>query len=468
MIKNGACNLCSINLSEYVINPFTKEAFIDFPELAMDIMHIVEAMDSIIDENANNHALKKQKEMALKYRNIGIGIMGLADMFVKLGITYGDKDSIELTEQISKFIFRKAVEASAYLGILRGNFPEYDNKVWESSIMKNAFTEEELKALKENDSLRNCSLISVAPTGSIGTMLNISTGVEPFFMLQYQRNTKSLNNEEKSYTVNIKALDEYFKYTNTTEIPEYFISSNNINWKDRIGIQSALQKYTDTAISSTINLPKTTTPEEVEQIYLEAWKQGLKGITIYVDGSRDPILSKVGEKPKEVPNTRAPKRPKDLIADCYTIKSRGEQFIVMVGLLDNKPYEVFAYKVRSNVNIPNHQGTIIKIKKGHYTFKSNILNIDNIQLEMSNIEEKATTLYTSMLLRHGVSIEWIIKTIKKVNENIISFSSAICRVLAKYLDSKEILQEKCPECDNNLIREGGCISCPSCGYSKCG
>lgn len=460
--KHGACNLCSINLSEYVLDPYTSSAKIDYESLWKDIPHIVRAMDDVLEENLSRHALPEQRQMAETYRNIGIGIMGLADVFVKMGYKYGDANSIGLTNNLIKNIFRRAVLSSVALAEERGNFPGYSEVVWDSDIMKNSFNETELEELKHNNKLRNCSLLSIAPTGSIGTMLDVSTGVEPFFMLSYTRKTESLNKEgDTYYSVDVKAVDDYKKITGNTELPDYFISSADINWKNRIAIQSVLQDYVDTAISSTINLPKTTTPEDVEKIYIEAWKEGLKGVTIYVEGTRMPILSK--DAPIKT-NGSVLKRPKELEADFYQIKVKGEPFVVVVGLLNDKPYEIFAFRPNMVLNLPQHKGKIVKVKKMHYSFVSDLITIQN--LVVSNVEERAATLYSSMLLRHGVDIEYIIKTAKKVNDNISSFSSAICRILAKYIKSSET-GEKCPECGAETVKTGGCTSCPNCGWSKC-
>lgn len=460
--KHGACNLCSINLSEYVLDPYTSSAKIDYEGLWKDIPRIVRAMDDVLEENLSRHALPEQRQMAETYRNIGIGIMGLADVFVKMGYKYGDANSIGLTSNLIKNIFRRAVFSSVALAEERGNFPGYSEVVWDSDIMKNSFSEIELDELKHNNKLRNCSLLSIAPTGSIGTMFDVSTGVEPFFMLSYTRKTESLNKEgDTYYSVDVKAVDDYKKITGNTELPDYFISSADINWKNRIAIQSVLQDYVDTAISSTINLPKTTTPEDVEKIYIEAWKEGLKGVTIYVEGTRMPILSK--DAPIKT-NGNVLKRPKELEADFYQIKVKGEQFVVVVGLLNDKPYEIFAFRPNMVLNLPQHKGKIVKVKKMHYSFISDLITIQN--LVVSNVEERAATLYSSMLLRHGVDIEYIIKTAKKVNDNISSFSSAICRILAKYIKSSET-GEKCPECGAETVKTGGCTSCPNCGWSKC-
>lgn len=463
--KHGACNLSSINISEYILNPYTKDAKLDYESLITDVEYIVRAMDDVLTENLDRHALIEQREMAENYRNIGIGIMGLADAFVKLGYTYGDSDSVGFSYNLAKTIFRGAVYASVGLAQSRGSFPKYSPIVWESDIMKKAFSKEELDNLKETNMIRNCSLLSIAPTGSIGTMFNVSTGVEPFFQLSYIRKTETLNNKDAYYTVDVKAVSEYKEVTGNNNLPNYFVSSSDINWKDRIAIQAALQHFIDTAISSTINLPKETTQEDIEQIYLEGWKKGLKGLTVYVEGSREPILS--DRLPKTIEGRQAPKRPKVLEADYYQVKVKKEQFIALVGLLEGKPYEVFAFRPLNPVNIPAHKGTITKVSKMHYSFDSEYINISNLELANTNIEENAATLYSSMLLRHGVDINYIIKTARKVNDNISSFSSAMCRILAKYIPNSEIKGEVCPDCGSVLIRENGCVHCSSCGWSRC-
>ena len=200
---------------------------------------------------------------------------------------------------------------------------------------------------------------------------------------------------------------------------------------------------------------------------MNAWKNGLKGITVYRSGCKREGILVTEMKPVEIPTTKAPKRPKDLPADFYTIMSKGKQYIVLVGLFNDKPYEVFAYESNVKMNIPSHRGVITKKSKMNYTFISEHIQIEKLQLATENVEERATTLYASMLLRHGVEIKYIVKTAKKVNDNITSFSSALCRVLSKYIPS-ESTGEKCPECGGNMIQESGCSHCESCGYSRCG
>ena len=278
-------------------------------------------------------------------------------------------------------------------------------------------------------------------------MFGCSTGVEPQFALKYTRKTQSLEGKDTYFEVNAQIVSDYIKATGNNTLPDYFVSSADINPTDRISVQSVLQKYIDASISSTINLPKETTVDQVADIYMEAWKQELKGVTVYRSGGkRDAVLSTTPMKLVEIPATKAPKRPKDLPADFYTVISKGKQYIVLVGLFNDKPYEIFAYESNVKLNIPYHRGVITKKSKMNYTFISEHIQIERLQLANENVEEKAATLYSSMLLRHGVDIKYIIKTAKKVNDNITSFSSALCRVLSKYI-TNETLTEKCPECD---------------------
>lgn len=457
--KHGACNLGSINLSAYVTDPYTKYSKFNYDEFFKDIPLIVRAMDDVLEENISRHPLKEQQEMARKYRNIGIGIMGIADMFVMLGLKYGSRDSILLIDKIAHFLLRKSIIASARLANERGNFPGYDPLVWSSDIMKQAFDKTELEMLMSTNKLRNCSLLSVAPTGSIGTMLGVSTGVEPFFQISYTRKTESIQGKDMYHEVHINALRDYQKINNTTDIPDYFICSSDINWKDRIKMQSTIQNYVDTAISSTINLPSTTTYEEIEELYLNAWESGLKGVTIYVEGTRDPILSKHTPDPIKLNYV---KRPKSLDADIYSLRNKGEGWIIVIGKYEGHPYEVFAFK--SDEKLKDSNGVIIKEGKMKYRFKS--VNHDFNFKELMTYEEKSATLYISMLLRHGAEIKYIIKTAKEANDNVASFTGAICRILSKY--DEITTSEKCPKCGGKLKMEGGCTECMECGWSKCG
>ncbi len=463
----GSCLLGSINLSEFVLNPFTNEATIDYSSLVDAVKKAVRALNDVLDEGAALHPLEEQRNSVRNWRQIGLGTMGLADMLIKLGLTYGSVSALGMTQEVYKTIAQAAVGESLSLAIDRGMYPECNPKLLaESSFINSIGLPQSVIEDISKYGLHNSQLLTCAPTGSIATMLQVSTGVEPNFALHYTRRTQSLNGEDTYYEVDAKIVEDFFATPSKglATLPSYFVESKDIAPIDRIKMQGALQKYTDASISSTINLPKEATVDDVYNIYIEGWKNGLKGVTVYRSGCyREGILTT--EKPIDIPNTLAPKRPKDLECDCYTVKSQGENFVVCVGLLDNQPYEVFVFRLINWLKLPQHKGTITKVEKGKYSLNSDFLHIDNLLDTDINVEEKAATLYSSMLLRHGISIKYIIKTAKKVNQNITSFSSAMCRVLSKYLLVE--VEGKCPECGSDLVHEGGCTHCSQCSYSKC-
>ena len=402
-----------------------------------------------------------------------VGTMGLADMLIKLGVTYGSTVAINITESVYETIARMAVIASLELAKVNGCYPMCKNeKLVNSSFIQALNLPENVLKDIETYGLHNSQLLTCAPTGSIATMLQVSTGVEPNFALKYTRRTQSLNGKDTYYDVNAKIVedfyDSHFMCTegrhNELPLPDYFVESKDIAPIDRIKMQAMLQKYTDASISSTINLPNEATVDDVYNIYVEAWKHGLKGVTIYRAGcNREGILTV--KKPEKMMSTAAPKRPETLPCDIHKVKIKGESFIVCVGLHDEKPYEVFVFRLKHNVPLSDNNGTITKKSKGVYSLDSSELKIANLLNTDISVEEKAATLYSSMLLRHGINIKYIIKTAKKVNDNITSFSSAMCRVLAKYVPVTT--EGKCPECGADLVHEGGCIHCSQCSYSKC-
>lgn len=284
----------SINLSEFVKNPFTPTAYFDFADFKKVTGEMIRYLDAVIDKNLENHALPEQKETVYNYRNVGLGVTGLHDALIKMRLKYGANNSLKLVNSIMSIMFRTAFTASVQLAKEKGSFPKYSSNLLKSSIVKNHFTENDpIISEARKYGVRNCSLLSIAPTGSIGSMLNVSTGCEPIFAISYMRKTESLNNDTDTYyKVYTGVAREYIEKFATEELPEYFIESKDIFWKDRIKMQEVLQNHVDTAISSTINFPHDTTLEEIEQVYLYAWEKGLKGVTIYRDGcKRAGILS---------------------------------------------------------------------------------------------------------------------------------------------------------------------------------
>ena len=291
---NGACLLGSLNLSEFVVNgEFDYGSFCVATRIAID------ALNDVLDEGVDKHPLPEQIEVAKKWRDIGLGVMGYADALIKLGITYGSEECIEFTSSLSRIMFNEALKASSAIHPDESIFNRIQlQKIIDSEIVQmNCDTV--LKSWIIDHGLRNCALLSIAPTGSISTMLGISGGIEPHYALSYTRRTESLHGEEKSYEVEIDILKEYKELHVGSDdvIPKYFVTAKDIHWKERLRVQEAWQNSVDASISSTINLPEDTTEATIKRIYIEAWQRGLKGITVYRDNcSRQGVLSETKEE----------------------------------------------------------------------------------------------------------------------------------------------------------------------------
>ena len=485
--KNFSCNLGSLNLSEFVVYPYTKNAYFDWDDFIEAVYIAVEALDDIIDENIERHALKEQAENSRNYRNIGLGVMGYANMLFKLRLTYGSEEAIEFTDALFSRMLNAALYESALLAKKKGAFPKCKKeKILQSQIIVNHGSKS-VKELIEKYGLRNCSLISIAPTGSIATMLGVSGGCEPEFALSYTRKTENLN---ESYEVFCKSVEEYWKLTDETidkgnikSLPKYFVTSKDINWKDRIDTQSVMQNYVDTAISSTVNLSKDTPIEEIEQIYLYAWKKGLKGITIYRSGCmREGILT-----------TEESKQGKEEV--IYNKPERGE----VIPVNDN---DAIGFKRKLMTGCGSlHCTAFFDVNTGElvetYLSKGSTGGCNNFMVGLSRM--------ISMASRAGVSIQDIVDQLMSTG-SCPSYASrsatkhdtskgSCCPMAVGYalkemweefqgkemkpkikLNEKEgkkilntirTLRSFCPECGEPLIFEGGCNICKSCGYTKC-
>lgn len=292
----GSCLLGSINLSAFVKNPFTENATVDYHELKKTVKQAVAFLNEILDEGLPLHPLAKQRETVRDWRQIGLGIMGLADMLIKLGMTYGHPTTISFCENLADFIAEYAIIASTELAKEYGAYPKFDERVMETEFFKansEHMSTETLQHIMEYG-LRNSQLLTIAPTGTLSTMLGISGGIEPIFSNSYTRKTESLHGEDVLYKVYTPIVEQYMKanhITDEADLPEYFVTSADIKPDHRIGMQAAFQRHIDASISSTINLPNSATVEDVENIYKSAWTMGLKGVTIYRAGcAREGIL----------------------------------------------------------------------------------------------------------------------------------------------------------------------------------
>ena len=532
-----SCRLIHVNFAGFVVNPFTKDAYFDYDKfydvvyktmkLGDNLVSLeIEAIDRIIEhiessKEVNTEELElwqKIKYTALRGRRAGVGFTGLADAFAMLGITYASEQSLEVFDFMMKVKFQAELNSSIDMAIMRGTFEGHDfdkefiyeqrqegdgyfgaNDFYE--FIRTTYPKEFARMFAFGR--RNISWSTVAPTGTVSILAQVSSGIEPIFLPYYERMKKCMSdsdrvdftdatgekftkfyvlhpmfkewilsqweNEALVYNIlNKEDLDRAYKNS-----PWYGADSASINWEQRIELQAIAQKYTTHSISSTINLPKETTEEVVSNIYMEAWHRGLKGVTVYRDGSRDGILNSVDKSEESdvaIIEHSAPKRPKVLDADLHIVTHNKSKYAVIVGLLSNKPFEVFAFEINPLfLNASKlYKGKVIKLSKGSYKFESEDVTLQNLQARNENsLEERACTLYTSMLLRHGVSIPFVIKTTRKVNGIVNSFSASLSRVLNKYTEKEVVSGEKCPECGGEIIREAGCTKCTNCGHSHC-
>ena len=297
----GSCNLASINLGEFVKNPFTKYARFEFEKFAEMVHNGVIYLNEVLDENMLLHPLPQQREMSRDLRQIGLGIMGLADMLIKLGIRYGSNESISLIHQVGRTMVNEALRQSSLLAKEHGTFPKYNAEAVLKSPFLNANADNDVLELIRENGLRNSQILTIPPTGSISTLIGCSNGVEPIFQVAYTRKSESLHHEDTYYKVFTSIVKEYMDENNINreeDLPDFFVTTTNLNYKDRIEVQAAWQQYIDASISSTVNVPNEFTVEQVEGLYMYAWEKGLKGITIYRDGcARSGIL--ITNKPKD-------------------------------------------------------------------------------------------------------------------------------------------------------------------------
>ena len=285
----GSCLLGSVNLAEFVQNPFTDEAFFDFEGLKECVQASVRALNEVLEEGLPLHPLKEQRDSVEQWRQIGLGIMGLADALLKLGLTYGEEDAVEMCDKIGFAMADTAIAASAKLAKEKGAFPKCNVEEIMSTPFFQANTTEKTRELVNKYGLRNSQLLTIAPTGTLSTMLGISGGIEPVYANYYVRKTESLHGTDVYYKVYTKIVEDYMKQHDLKEdkeLPDYFVTAMTLDYRQRIDMQSVWQKHIDASISSTVNVPNSFTVEETESLYIYAYEQGLKGITIFRDGCK--------------------------------------------------------------------------------------------------------------------------------------------------------------------------------------
>jgi len=503
-----SCRLISINLKSFVKSPFTKKAQFDFKEfskvakkamrLSDDLVELeIEKLEKIVEkcDTQDEEILWEKLLTACRNgRRTGLGTHGLADALACLRISYDSAEALQVIDSIYETLKISAYTESVSLAKERGAFPVFN---W-ALEQGNSYISDLPKILQDKISRfgrRNISILTNAPTGSVSIMSQTSSGLEPVFRNWYTRRRKLSHNEQgcKSdfvdelgdrwveYKVFHHNVKEYLSMKNTEEVPDFFTTSNEIDWQKRIDAQAAIQRHIDHSISSTINLPAETDPAVVKDLYFQGWKKGLKGVTVYVDGSRSGVL--ITDVPKnEFPVNNAPKRPEFLECDIHHTTISGEKWVILVGLLDGRPYEVMGGK-SDLVEIPKRYKKGTLRKKSRKTMASiydlttgaddDKLVVKDIVKVFDNANNSAFTRVISLTLRHGAKINFVVEQLQKDKDSdMFSFSRCIARMLKNYIQdgTKVSGAGECPDCGSvtGLIYVEGCQSCQNCGFAKCG
>ena len=449
----GSCLLGSINLSEFVSN----ERHFQFVDFQQTVKTAVLALNDVLEEGLPLHPLEEQHQSVTDWRQIGLGIMGLADMLIKCGITYGSIESIKLCQKIAKTMIEVAIDTSAALAKEKGAYKECHPEEIVNTPFFQQLKNDTLTSKVLTYGLRNSQLLTIAPTGTLSTMLGISGGIEPIFANYYTRKTESLHDEDryyKIYTPIVKAFMEEHHLTSDTELPEYFVTAATISYQNRITMQSTWQSFIDASISSTINVPESFTVEQVEQLYQYAYQKGLKGVTIFRDNcKRIGVLTTSKKTERLVPNSR--KVLGTLEGKTYCKKCAcGTLYITINHDPDGNPIECF-----------------INTSKGG----------------ICQANTSAVARMISLNMRAGIAIPEIVKQLQGITcsacvkvaskgEEIsgISCPDIIGKAISDFSNLTTAKPEvkknsilKCPDCGQELEFSGGCVVCTNCGWSKC-
>ena len=485
----GSCLLGSMNLSAFVKNPFTDEAYFDFDEFKQCVQASVKALNEVLEEGLPLHPLPEQRESVEQWRQIGLGIMGLADALLKLGLTYGEEDAVQMCDKIGFAMADTAIAASAKLAKQLGAFPKCNTEEIMSTPYFLANTTEMTRELVRKYGLRNSQLLTIAPTGTLSTMLGISGGIEPVYANYYERKTESLHGTDVYYKVYTKIVEDYmkqFSLTSDKDLPDYFVTAMTLDYRQRIDMQAIWQNHIDASISSTVNVPNSFTVEETESLYTYAFEQGLKGITIFRDGCK-----RVG-----ILNT---KETKTVTAGDGL--GRGDILLVTDDVIGKKRKLMTGCgSLHCIALFDPHTGALLET----YLSKGSTGGCNNFMVGLSRM--------ISMSARGGISIETIVDqlnssgscpsyTARKVTRKDTS-KGACCpmavgnALMDMYKEMQEELSQKhqkeevvnvkkapkpkavpakegsenktyCPECGEPLNFEEGCNICKNCGWSKC-
>ncbi len=513
----GSCLLGAINLAAFVIN-----GRFDFDDFADTVSRAVKALNEVLDEGLELHPLEEQRESVADWRQIGLGIFGLADMLIKLGIEYGSADSIVLCDRIGFIMADVAIGTSAYLARDFGPYNKFKPEALDKNLYFIGNTREETKRAVKRFGLRNSQLLTIAPTGSISTMLGVSGGIEPIFDTSYTRKTESLHGHDQYYEVYTPIVKEYLDNnevihnlnTGKPVLPKYFVTAKTIDPEKRIKIQSIWQKHIDASISSTVNLPESATVEDVRRLYIYAWKNKLKGLTIFRENcARVGVLTSEKKEEPEVKIEEKDILPDEKIFDhikpitrsdlggrlnggTYVKKTAcGKLYITINRDEDDNLVEVFIDPGKSGGCVANAES----LGRMASTMLRGGMSIESIVDSTKGVKCSACTQAKgSKKVIDGLSCGDILaRTIqeeydrynkcetcnKKEIKNAVKEIVSSTKHLVMSQEEKDILKEQfkamknpknwivpnntCPECGMEMTNEGGCVTCKNCGYSKC-
>ena len=536
-----SCRLFAINLYSYVVNPFTPDAYFDFQLFKKHVALAQRIMDDIIDLEAEKiekilekvkadpeaeeikkteyHLWEKIQKKTLQGRRTGVGITAEGDMLAAMNMRYGTEEATNFAEEVQKTLAIAAYGSSVQMAKERGAFEVYDTKRELNNPFINRLREADPDLYKEmiTHGRRNIACLTIAPTGTTSLMTQTTSGIEPVFMPVYKRRRKVNPNDPNSRVDFVDetgdAFEEYTvfhhkfvtwmsangfsparKYTEEEiekmimQSPYHKAASNDVDWMQKVTMQGRIQKWVDHSISVTINLPNDASEELVNELYIQAWKSGCKGCTVYRDGSRSGVLVSVNDKKKDIECMEPPiimaKRPRELEADVVKFQNNKDKWIAFVGLLNGRPYEIFTGFAddEEGIMLPKNvsKGSIIKSHdengRKHYDFQ--FKNKRGYKLTIEGLDGKFNPEFwnyaklISGVLRYGMPIDQVIKLVQGMelnDESINTWKNGVERALKKYLpDGSEAKGHKCPSCGfETLIYQEGCLICTNCGASKC-
>ena len=538
-----SCRLLAINLYSYVVNPFTPEAYFDFELFKKHVVIAQRIMDDIIDlelekierilqkidsdpeseevKGSERHLWEKIYKKSSLGRRTGVGITAEGDMIAAMGLRYGTEEATEFAEKVHKTIAIEAYRSSVHMAKERGAFEIYNterelNNPFINRI-KNA--DPELYAEMAQYGRRNIACLTIAPTGTTSLMTQTTSGIEPVFMPVYRRRRKVNPNDEnvhvdfvdevgdafEEYTVyhhkfltwmkaNGYDPDKHYTQEEVDELvaksPYYKATSNDVDWLMKVKMQGRIQKWVDHSISVTINLPNSVDEDLVNRLYVEAWRSGCKGCTVYRDGSRSGVLLSTKKDDKKG-NCNCPPpeitevRPRILEADVVRFQNNKEKWVAFVGLLDGRPYEIFTglQDDEEGIALPKsvNSGRIIKNfdENGNKRYDFQFENKRGYKMTVEGLSERFNKEYwnyaklISGVLRRRMPIEQVVKLVGSLeldSENINTWKNGVERALKKYVqDGTEAKGIKCPNCGHEtLVYQEGCLICKTCGSSRCG